>query len=229
MYQSWGSLLFIHWTVEPEFIAKHLPEGLTVDTFDGKAFVAITPFTLWNVRPIFVPPLPYFSEFHELNIRTYVHHDGVPGVYFFSLDANRMLPVIGARNLYHLPYKQAEIELHREDRTVTYKLRRTDEPVGELSCRWTEMGEDTTAAPGSLEFFLTERYCLYAEQGDDLYRSRIHHEPWPLREARLEHLHTTLFEADGLETPPGEPFVMAGGPVNVEVWPIHKVSDRQQP
>src|SRR5881394_718396 len=90
MHQSWGSLLFIHWAVPGTVLRPFIPDRLEIDTFDDTAWLAITPFTLWNVRPTFVPPLPWFSNFHELNLRTYVYLDGVPGVWFFSLDANRM-------------------------------------------------------------------------------------------------------------------------------------------
>ncbi|MBV9217385.1 MAG: DUF2071 domain-containing protein [Acidobacteria bacterium] len=222
MYQSWGSLLFIHWLYNAEELADLIPKGLSIDTFEGNAYVGITPFTLWNVRPILTPPLPWLSEFNELNVRTYVHLDGEPGVYFFSLDANRILPVLAARNFFHLPYKAAEIELIREGRWVDYRAERTEKPRAAFAARWMEDPEIFHAVPNSLEFFLTERYALFTEHEGELYSCRIHHEAWPLRRAVLEYLDTTLFEADRIPRPTGDPFVIAGGPVHVEVWPLEK-------
>jgi uncharacterized protein YqjF (DUF2071 family) len=118
MYQSWGKLLFMHWQTPPEAIRRLIPGRLSIDTFDGKAWVGLTPFTIWDARPIFMPPMPWLSDFHELNVRTYVHLDGVPGVWFFSLDANSKAAVIGARTFFHLPYFNAHISLDPRDNTV---------------------------------------------------------------------------------------------------------------
>ena len=223
MYQSWGSLLFMHWRFPADVIKSLLPERLSVDLFHGSAWVAITPFTLWNARPKFTPPLPWVSDFHETNVRTYVHVDGVPGVWFFSLDASSTLPVLGARALYHLPYYDADIEFIRRDDRVDYRLTRSAERPAHLIASWTIGDSLPEALPGSLEFFLTERYCLYAEHKDELYRARIHHRPWPLQSALLENLETDLFAANELPEPVEEPLVHSGGPVDVEVWPLHKV------
>jgi uncharacterized protein YqjF (DUF2071 family) len=225
MYQSWGSLLFLHWACEPSELEPHIPAGLSIDTFAGKAYLTISPFTLWDARPIFMPPLPLLSDFHEVNLRTYVHVDGAPGVYFFSLDANRLIPVIAARNLFYLAYREAEIHLERKDGVVDYRMERTEEPKATLQARWREEGDSFNAEPGSLEFFLVERYALYTRSSDQLYRCRIHHEPWPLRKAHLDYFETTLFEANGLPTPAGEPILQAGGPVHVEVWPLEELPE----
>jgi hypothetical protein len=223
MYQSWGSLLFMHWRTTVEALRPYVPEPLEIDTFDGVAWIAITPFTMWNVRPVFVPPVPFVSAFHEINVRTYVHLDRVPGVWFFSLDANSILAVAAARALYGLPYHNAAIELDENDGTVDYKVRRkdsTDARAAAFAARWHTGAPLPQAVPGSLEFFLTERYCLYAAAGGKLYRCRIYHPPWPLSSAVLGSYSTTLFEADGLPVPAGEPIVHAGGPVDVEIWPL---------
>src|SRR6266550_2998172 len=180
MHQSWGKLLFMHWRIDAECLRKLLPKQLEIDTFDGSAWIAIAPFTMWDIRalPGMLPRIPGLSAMHELNVRTYVHFDRMPGVWFFSLDCNSMAAVLGARTFYFLPYYNADIELIEEDRTIHYSLVRTDEPVAEFSAVWA-IGETIPfSQPGSLEFFLTERYCLYSERGGKLYRSRIHHEPW---------------------------------------------------
>ena len=225
MYQSWGSLLFIHWEFRPDDLRELIPRGLEIDTFEGKAYVAVTPFTLWNVRPIFTPPIPHLSSFHEINVRTYVHRDGVPGVFFFSLDANRLIPVIAARNMFILPYKLGKISMASRDGTIDFALERREEPSAHFRASWTEDVSSFEAEPDSREFFLTERYCLYTEDGGRLYRCRIAHEPWPLRSANLLSYETDLFPANGIPVPAGDPIVHAGGPVDVEVWPLERVDE----
>jgi hypothetical protein len=179
---------------------------------------------MWGVRPVFTPPVPFLSELHETNVRTYVHLDGVPGVWFFSLDANSALAVTGARTLYHLPYFNAEIELEEEDGTIDYRLSRRDEPRAELEARWTIGEALPESEPGSLAFFLTERYCLYSEDSSEqLYRARIHHAPWPLQEASLESLRSTMIESQGLPTPEGDPLLHYAEALAVDIWPLQKV------
>ncbi|HVF46685.1 MAG TPA: DUF2071 domain-containing protein, partial [Pyrinomonadaceae bacterium] len=180
MYQSWGSLLFMHWPTSPDVLRPLIPPGLEIDTFEDDAWVAVTPFTLWDVRPTFVPPLPYLSAFHEINVRTYVHCDGVPGVWFFSLDASRLAAVLGARLLYKLPYFDADIEFDPARSPLDYKMKRAGPPPASFDAVWEVEGDSTHAVPGSLEFFLVERYCLYTSDENDLYRCWIHHEAWPL-------------------------------------------------
>ena len=223
MYQSWGKLLFMHWQIPIELLRRHIPERLAIDTFDGMAWISVTPFTVWGARPVYTPPLPWLSRFHEINVRTYVHYEGVPGVWFFSLDANSAVTVMGARTLFGLPYRHASITLEDRSGTIVYSVKRTNAdnvPRAEFQANWS-IGEDRPSAEaGSLEFFLVERYCLYTAPGNRLYRCRIYHEPWPLQEVRLLSFRSTMVEADGLPTPAGEPLLHHGGPVHVEVWPL---------
>ena len=224
MYQSWGKLLFMHWPMPVEALRRLIPEPLQIDTFDGQAWVAVTPFTVWDARPVFAPPLPWVSEFHEINVRTYVHIDGVPGVWFFSLDANSLVAVLGARTFFRLPYHEAEIHLEQQDQTVIYTSSRKDAAApAEFNATWTIGAGLPFAEPGSLEFFLVERYCLYTSNEGKLYRCRIHHQPWPLQQPHLSTYRSSMIEAGGLPTPVGEPVLHAGGPVNVEVWPLEEV------
>ena len=125
MYQSWGKLLLLHWPLPAESLRPLIPDPLVVDTFDGAAWVGITPFTMWGVRPVFFPPLPLLSESHELNVRTYVQLDGIPGIWFFSLDANNPIAALGARLAFHLPYFNARIDLEQQGRTIHFASRRT--------------------------------------------------------------------------------------------------------
>lgn len=224
MYQSWGKLLFLHWTIPVEALRPLIPRRLAIDTFEGQAWIAVTPFTVWNARPAFVPPIPWVSNFHEINVRTYVHLEGAPGVWFFSLDANSSVAVMGARAAFSLPYFHANITLDKRDRTIEYHSSRVgDTSQAEFRGTWTVGNDLAPAEPGSLEFFLIERYCLYTSHEDKLYRCRIHHQPWPLQQAHVASCQSSMIEADCLPTPQGEPLRHCGGPVNVAVWPLEEV------
>lgn len=226
MYQSWGELLFMHWPVPMDSLRPLIPEPLVIDTFDGVAWVGITPFTMWGLRPVLLPAVPFLSESHELNVRTYVHLDGVPGVWFFSLDANNPLAVWGARLAFHLPYFAARMSMERRDRTLHFASRRTHRHAApaEFEASWTVGDRLPTPEPGSLDFFLIERYCLYTARADHLYRVRIFHRPWPLHTARLLSYSSTMVESQGLPSPEGEPLLhQQGDPLRVRVWPPVKV------
>jgi uncharacterized protein len=216
--QTWGKLLFIHWRIDADVLRPLVPEPLSIDTFDGSAWVAVTPFTMWNVRLSFAPPVPGLSSLHELNVRTYVHLDGVPGVWFLSLDANSRAAVAAARTFYHLPYFNAEIALEQENETINYDLARTDDPPAEFHASWKIGGNPRFAKPDTLEFFLVERYCLYATRGDRLLRARIHHEPWPLQDAALNSLDSTMLESHGLPAPADEPLLHYAEEIAVDIW-----------
>ncbi len=224
MYQSWGKLLFMHWPIPVEALRPLIPEPLAIDTYNGEAWIGVIPFTIWDARPIFVPPLPWLSDFHEINVRTYVHLNGVPGVWFFSLDANSLVAVMAARTFFRLPYYNARISLEQQDETIIYASSREGAKTpAEFNAVWTMGADLPQAEPDSLDFFLTERYCLYAGDEDKLYRCRIFHQPWPLREASLSRCESSMIEADGLPAPGGEPVLHCGGTVNVEVWPLEEV------
>jgi uncharacterized protein len=222
MYQSWGKLLFMHWQMPVDALRPHIPGRLRVDTFDGQAWVAIAPFTIWGSRPVFLPPLPWVGDFHEINVRTYVHLDGVPGVWFFSLDANSLAAVAGARTFFHLPYHNADIRLEQQGQSVVYSVSRRDGRA-RFDATWAVGDDLPQAEPGTLDFFLVERYCLYAADGDKLYRCRIHHQPWPLQRATLASWQSSMLEAGGLPTPAGRPLLHGAGPVSVAIWPLEEV------
>jgi uncharacterized protein len=226
MHQWWGKLLFMHWPVPAESLRTQIPEPLTIDTFDGLAWIGITPFTIWGVRPTFAPPLPSLSESHELNVRTYVHLDGVPGVWFFSLDANNAVAVLGARLAFHLPYFNARMSLKRRDRTICFASRRVHRSAApvEFEAVWVVGERLGEAQPGSLDFFLIERYCLYAARGDKLYRARIFHLPWSLHTAQLLSCRSTMIEAQGLPSPGAAPLLhQQGESLQVQIWPPARV------
>jgi uncharacterized protein YqjF (DUF2071 family) len=228
MYQDWGDLLFMHWPVPAEVIQPYLPPRLQVDIHDGMAWLAIVPFRMWDVRSRVTPPVPGVREFLELNVRTYVHLDGVPGVWFFSLDATNALAVWAARTFFHLPYFRAQLTLERpaaERLHYTGHRVHNGAPQAHFSATW-QLGEALPPTePGSLAFFLTERYCLYAacKKGQRLYRGRISHNPWPLHSVELLNFESDLVEGHGLPALVGEPVLHAGGPLHVSLWALQRV------
>jgi hypothetical protein len=227
MHQNWGKLLFMHWRIEEKELRPFIPDGLHIDTFDGSAWIGVIPFTMWDIRalPPFLPAVPGLSSMHELNVRTYVHHNREPGVWFFSLDCNSSAAVIAARTFYHLPYFDADIDLQQRGNAIDYSLTRTDEPPADFKASW-NVGETIPFAhPDSLEFFLTERYCLYSEHERELYQARIFHQPWPLQTATLNSYASTMIESLGLRTPKGGAVLNYAEEISVDIWPLRKVSE----
>lgn len=217
--QTWEDLLFAHWTVPVEALRAHLPDELEVDTFDGEAYLGLTPFRVTNLRLRGLPPLPLFSSFLELNCRTCVSEGGEkPGIWFFSLDASSRLAVEGARRLYELPYFQARMSGPPRFRSERVGAER--EHV--LECSYRPTGEPAPARPGTLEHFLAERYCLYTvDDGGALHSADIHHPPWPLQGANAE-LGRNTVPPDGLEVE-GEPHLMFSARQDVLIWAVERV------
>ena len=221
MHQTWAKLLFMHWPIPVGAIRDKIPSRLEIDTFEDHAWISITPFTMWNVRPVGVPPIPGLSAFHECNVRTYVHLDGVPGIWFFSLDVNKAIPAIAARYFYALNYLTAKIDLCQVGRGINYSLERAAQRGGgpaRLEASW-EIGDSLPqGTPESLEFFLTERYCLYAAHETKLLRARIWHVPWTLRAAKLNALHSTMAASQAIPEPDGQPLLQYSEQLDVLVW-----------
>ena len=226
MHQTWAKLLFLHWPISPAELRPLIPARLQIDTFAETAWIGLTPFTMWGIRPSFLPAVPWLSSSHELNLRTYVHLNGIPGVWFFSLDASNLLAVLGARLGYALPYFQARMRLREEGATIHFRSSRIHggKSPADFAVVWTRGKILPEAEPETLEFFLLERYCLYAAQGERLYRASIHHRPWPLCQATLSQLSSTLLAAHGLSTPHDGPLLHGQAePLHVEIWPLHRV------
>ena len=186
MAQTWDDLLFAHWRVPAESIARLVPQGLEVDQHGGSAWLGMTPFVLTGFRLRGTVPLPGVSTFPELNVRTYVTAEDKPGIWFFSLDAASRLAVEGARRTYKLPYFHARMSAVHRGGYVEYSSDRLDGSGRSFEARYRPVGEVFNAEAGSLEWFLTERYCLYAVDRGRLHRADIHHPPWPLQEADAE-------------------------------------------
>jgi uncharacterized protein YqjF (DUF2071 family) len=223
MTQTWHDLLFIHWPVDLQMLRSLVPPGLEIDVFDGQAYVGVVPFHMTNVSPRGVPALPWVSAFPELNVRTYVRVDDKPGVYFFSLDAGNPLAVGAARTLFHLPYYSADMKVETAGAWVSYSSRRTSDgaPSAELHGRYRPVGPARPAAPGTLDHFLTERYCLYTFDGAfKVKRCEIHHPPWPLQGAEAEFDVNTMAAAAGIRLPDMTPLVHFAERQDMVCWPL---------
>jgi uncharacterized protein len=224
MTQTWHDLLFAHWPIEREQLAAIVPAVFPIDEFDGTAWIGIVPFHMTNVAPRGVPALPWISAFPELNVRTYVRVGDRPGIYFFSLDAGSTLAVRTARALLNLPYYSARMTVTPRGTEVGYESERTQAPPAVLSGRYGPTGAPFTAAEGSLEHFLTERYCLYnRDHGGRAYRLEIHHPAWRLQPAGAQWTRNTMAEAHGLLLPRRPPLLHFVKRQDTVAWAPHRL------
>jgi uncharacterized protein YqjF (DUF2071 family) len=227
MAQRWSNLLFIHRPAPADRLWALVPAPLELDLYEGTAWVSVTPFYLSHLRPRGFPSIPW-AEFPELNVRTYVTIGGKPGVYFFSLDAANQLAVYGARRVYRLPYFRAVMAVREaRDGTIHYRSRRTDRgaPPAEFSALYRPAGAVTHSKPGTLDHWLTERYCLYAlDTARRVFRAEIHHHPWPLQPADVEIDRDTMAEAAGLTVVQEQQRVAFSRRLDVLVWPPERVA-----
>jgi uncharacterized protein YqjF (DUF2071 family) len=223
MGQTWEDLLFAHWRVPLEAVREHVPHELEVELQDGSAWLGVTPFRVRGLRARGTLPLPRVSSFLELNVRTYVRAaDGKPGIWFFSLDASSRLAVEAARRGYKLPYFHARISATRRGEWIDYECARVEEHGRVFSGRYRPDGAVFNAEPDSLEWFLTERYCLYTVGDGHLHRAEIHHPPWPLQQGEAV-VELNTMAPPGVELPDEEPVVHYSLRQDVVVWPLERV------
>jgi uncharacterized protein YqjF (DUF2071 family) len=223
MAQTWEHLLFAHWPISVDALRSLIPPDLPIDTFDGQAWLGVVPFEMRNVHFRGVPPMPLLSAFPELNVRTYVTHNGKPGVWFFSLDAANFPAVQFARRVYHLPYFMATMHVQISGDTVTYRSARHTRPA-EFRGRYRPVSEVYTSQPGTLESWLTERYYLYAaDRRGRLYRGAIQHVPWPLQKAEAEIEQETTALSHGLRLPDIPPLLHYAHHIDVLAWSIEPI------
>jgi uncharacterized protein YqjF (DUF2071 family) len=230
MFQRWSKLLFLHWRWDPAEVQKHLPVGLSVDCFDGNAWIGIVPFFMSGVRPSRFPPLPVISGFLELNLRTYVKDkSGRPGIWFFSLDANQPLAVWAAQIFFALPYRHAKMRASRVGSWTEYLSARSGQGLA-LKYRYRGAGASGEVALGSLEFFLIERYRLFAFRGGKLLSGRVYHVPYQLSGAEVSHHDARLFELDGFEAPTRPPdHLCYAARVDVSVYAVELAANELCP
>lgn len=221
MEQVWHDLLFAHWRVDARALRELVPPTLELDTFDGEAWVGVVPFRMTGVRVRGLPPVPGTSAFAELNLRTYVRHRGKSGVYFFALDAESALAVRAARFLFHLPYYDARMQCRRVGDDVEYDSVRTHPGASpaRFAARYGPSGDVHTSIRGTLEHWLTERYCLFAvDARSRVHRADIHHRPWPLQPAHARIEIDTLPAAHGITIPNEAPRLHFARRLDVFVW-----------
>jgi len=221
MKQTWHDLLFAHWPLPTAVMRPLVPLPLTLDTFDGQCWVGVIPFHMSGIRGRGLPPLPGLSRFPELNVRTYVTHGGKPGVYFFSLDAANLPAVWAARTFYHLPYFHAEMKSEDRGGTILYSSRRVKSPA-EFRGSYRPAAAVRLRERGSLEHWLTERYCLYTTHRNAVYRGEIHHQPWPLQEAEAGFETNTVAASSEIHLPATPLALHFTRRLDVLIWPLLK-------
>ena len=219
MRQTWRNLLFAHWPVSESAVRRAVPAELELDLFNGSAWLGIIPFFMTDISARGLPPLPGISETLELNVRTYVRHADRHGVYFFSLDAESLPAVIGARTFYHLPYFHAEMAMEVGERElITYRSRRRIGGAA-LEVTYQPSGEPFLSIPGTLDHWLTERYCLFTlDSKGRIVLGDIHHAPWPLQPAHAEFTVNTMAAGTGIELPHEPPVLHYARELEVLVW-----------
>ena len=220
MFQSWRDLLFLHWEVDPTTIQARLPDRLRVDVHQGKTYLGLVPFFMRNVRPRFLPCVPWLSNFMELNVRAYVHDEhGRPGVWFFSLDCNQPIAVKLARKFFHLPYEHARMRSHPPHYECTRK--------GQLETarfNYEPSRQESLAIPGSLEFFLLERYLLFsATPTGEIKCGRVHHPPYPFAETAISGHGAEPLKWDGFDLPGDPVSALTSTGVDVEIFGLQTV------
>ncbi|QBD76525.1 DUF2071 domain-containing protein [Ktedonosporobacter rubrisoli] len=229
MTQIWHHLLFANWPLPPEMVRPLVPSQLSLDTFEGQAWISIVPFYMTYVRPRGVPSVPGISRFPELNVRTYVSLQGIPGVYFFSLDAGSALVVAAARFMTYLPYFQARMEYRLLGDMMYYRSHRTHSgaPSADFVAAYRPTSAASSTKAGTLDYWLTERYCLYSiTRKEHIFRLHIHHRPWSLQLADAELELNTMASASNipLPSPVERPLLRYAQRQEVLIWPPEVVA-----
>lgn len=226
MTQIWHELLFAHYPLSPAVLRPLIPSLLEIDTFEREAWVGIVPFHMSHVRPRGFPAIRGLSAFPELNVRTYVKHNGKPSVYFFSLDAGNPIAVALARSLFHLPYFNAHMSSKRVDATIHYASHRTHKgaPLADYIAAYRPIAPVVYSTPRSLEHWFTERYSLYTVvQSHRLYRGEIHHVQWPLQKAELDITIDTMAQSHGIILADTAPLLHYSERQEVLIWPLRRI------
>jgi len=207
-------------------LRSQIPAELAIDTLDGRAWVGIVPFSMHGVRLRWMPPLPGLSAFPELNVRTYVTAQAKPGVWFFSLDAASALAVAAARMSFHLPYFRSRMRSTEMNGWIHYQSERTHSgvPPAVLKARFRAASEPYEARRGTLEHFLTERYCLYSARAKRIYRGEIHHRPWQLQAAQAQLMQNSMAEAAGLVLPAEPPVLHFSQRQDMVAWAPYQIA-----
>jgi len=229
MVQVWEDLLFAHWALDPAVLRPLVPAGLTLDLYEGRAWLSVVPFRMDGVRLRGTPSLPRLSRFLEINVRTYVTVEERPGVFFFSLDAASHPAVRFGRRWLCLPYVLATMAATvAGDGWIDYRSLRSDRAAtgrAEFTARYRPSGPALPAAAGTLERWLTARYCFYSvDRHGGLHRGEIDHRPWPLQTAEAEIQVNTLLAPLGIGLPNRPTLVQFARRLPITAWPLQRVS-----
>jgi uncharacterized protein YqjF (DUF2071 family) len=222
MRQTWRDLLFAHWPISVAGVRHLVPAGLNIQEFDGSTWLGVVPFRMTGVMWRWFPDLPWISAFPELNVRLYVERDGKPGVWFLSLDATNSLAVWAARRFFHLPYMKACIDFETSQGCIRYHSQRTGPGArARFTASYRPTSPPFESRQGTLEHFLTERYCLYSQApGGALCRCQIHHQPWPLQSATADIEPDELLAVHGLRVQGPPALLQFARRLDVVVWPL---------
>ena len=226
MHMRWRELLFAHWEVDEGLLRRLVPPGLELDLFEGRGYIGAVSFLMENTRPRFTPPIPGLHAFPELNLRTYVTAEGKPGVWFFSLDAEQKLAVRAARRFFHLPYFDAKFDVAIDNDEIRYRAVRTHRGAGAAAFEATycPVGDVYQSIPGTLEAWVTDRYCLYsADNAGAVYRCEIDHAPWPLQRAEADIRVNTLGDWLGIRMPGKPEMLHFARSLDVHGWLLRRV------
>jgi uncharacterized protein YqjF (DUF2071 family) len=222
MMQKWDHLLFLNWPVSPNGISVHIPSGLELDTYNGDAWISVIPFRVRNMRLRNMPQIPYFRTFLELNVRTYVKHQGVKGVYFFSLDASKLHAVLGAR-IATLPYFYARMKMEQYRDTFHYSSSRKGGQPANFKGSYQPIDGQFYPEQDSLNHWLLERYFLWTYRSGELFQAGIHHKPWKVQDAAV-HIDTqtltSFLPASSLGT---QPIAHYASTKTALFWMVNKV------
>jgi uncharacterized protein len=223
MTQTWHDLLFAHWPVPFDAVQSLVPRGVHVDTCNGTAWLGIVAFRLSAIRLHGLPEIPMLSGFPEVNVRTYVTANGKPGVYFLSLDADNPFVSMIARPWFHLAYHNANIDMARVRGQINFASSRNPAshggPTAEFHTTYAPCTAPFRAAPDTLDHWLTERYCYYADDRTSrTYRCEISHPAWCLQTATAGIVENTLATSNGIALPDVPPRLLYAPLMKAFIW-----------
>ncbi|MBS4176485.1 YqjF family protein [Lederbergia citrea] len=223
--QTWDKLLFCHWSLPAELLRAHVPNDVDLDLFNGEAWIAIIPFKVNHMRVHGIPEIPYLNSYLELNLRTYVKYKGTPGIYFFTLDANKWSAVIGAKIGAQLPYRHSLMKMNIKENKVYFQSKRKHPGSSKESFYINYQSDSNLYLPEveSLEYWLFERYCFFTTRGKHLYRGDIHHDRWRVSKAKATIQANSLVPFLPQKYFERQPLLHLSASKQVFAWPIKKI------
>lgn len=222
MFQEWRKLLFLHWEYDSNLIQNTLPEGVFVDTYKGKSYLTINVFFIQNLRLSNFPAIPGFSDFIEVNFRTYVYDkNGIPGIWFYSLDINSLLAASSGKNFFSLPYHYSELTEQQENGSISIEGTRVEANHSSMKFSYIPENETYIAEPDSIDFFLMERYVLFTYLNGKLHLGRVHHLPYSISKAKVLNNKNHLFELNSFNAPLSPPNIIHySSNIDVEIFKL---------